>query len=221
VNDLIEFAKCIEGELRSASREPHWDASEAERYMIDIGSRRKLFMDRASQLAATIIQPRLEVLCSYFTNAGRARDEQPFHFAYWFGFTERFPASTKLTLAVEHDMRFEKIIVAYSAAMVPQFIKLNERDRLTLPLDGAADPVVADWVEARLLEFLDGYMRIDRGGEDFADESVTDPVCGMRIGRSTATASASFSGHPYFFCSRTCEERFTADPAEFVKIRAL
>jgi YHS domain-containing protein len=221
MNDLVDFAKRVKGELLNASREPHWDANEAQRYMTDMEGRRQRFMERASELAIAIIQPRLEVLCSYFANAGPTKEEHPHHFAYWFGFTERFPTSTKLTLAVEHDVRFEKIIVAYSAAMVPQYIKLNERDRLTLPLDGAADAVVTDLVEARLLEFLDGYLRIDRGGDDFADESVTDLVCGMRICRSAAAASASHYGHPYFFCSRVCEERFTANPSEFVRVKAL
>jgi hypothetical protein len=60
---------------------------------------------------------------------------------------------------------------------------------MTSPLDDVMDDAVAEWVEQRLLEFLDAYLQIDRGDDDFDEESATDPVCGMRISRSSAVAS--------------------------------
>ena len=221
MNDLVEFAKRVKGELMNANREPHWDRDQAERYMAEVELRRRRFNERASFLSTAIIQPRLEILSGYFSNASRSKDEHDFHYTYWFGFTERFPVSTNIAVGVEHDVRFEKIVVAYSAAMVPQFIKLNERDRLTLPLEDAPEEVVAKWIEDRLLEFLDGYLRLDRGGEDFTDESVTDPVCGMRITRSSAAASDSFRGHPYFFCCQDCQVRFERDPQIYVEAKLM
>ena len=43
----------------------------------------------------------------------------------------------------------------------------------------------------------------------------TDPVCGMRINTENATASTEYEGETYFFCSQTCHDAFTADPAAY------
>jgi YHS domain-containing protein len=83
------------------------------------------------------------------------------------------------------------------------------------------DDAVADWVEQRLLDFLDNYLRIDRGGDDFDEDTATDPVCGMRIIRSTAIASGSYRGHPYYFCSTDCQKKFAREPTTYVEVKSM
>ena len=221
MNDLVEFAKRVEDQLKGASDEPHWGPGEADHYMADIAVRRSRYENIAEQLNGTVIQPRLETLASYFTNANPTKDEPVGLCQCWFGYCERFPASTKVAFVVEHDVRFEKVAVCYDVSMMPLFIRFNEHDRLTLTLDEVNEERVADWVEERLLEFLDAYLRIDRGGEEFEDESVTDPVCGMRISRSSAVASDCYYGHPYFFCSEYCLAKFQDDETQYAQIKTL
>ncbi|MBI3465347.1 MAG: YHS domain-containing protein [Planctomycetes bacterium] len=48
---------------------------------------------------------------------------------------------------------------------------------------------------------------------------VTDPVCGMRLGRSDAAATEEYRGHPYYFCSSVCRERFADDPLRFITVQ--
>jgi YHS domain-containing protein len=88
-----------------------------------------------------------------------------------------------------------------------------------MPLDAMDDDVAADWIEQKLLEFLSTYLSVDRGRDDFEDESVTDPVCGMRVRRSAAAAGSDYKGHPYFFCSTACRRRFDATPEHYVTVR--
>lgn len=217
---LVEFASRVEAQLNAATREPHWETEEAERYMAAVAARRQRFEQLASRLIETVVQPRLETLAGYFSNTSLTK-EPAGRCSCWFGYCERFPASTKIALAVEHDVRFEKVAVCYEASMMPVIIKLNDRDKMTLPLDEVSDDAVADWVEQRLLEFLDAYLRIDRGCDDFDEEAATDPVCGMRITRSAAVASDSYQGHPYFFCSRECQEGFAREPTAYVDVKAM
>lgn len=106
-------------------------------------------------------------------------------------------------------------------SMMPVFIKLNERDKLTLPLDDVPDDAVAACVEEGLLEFIDVYLRIERGGEDFDDEAAIDPMCGMRISQSSAAASHSYRGHPYYFCSADCQEKLARGPTASAEARAM
>ena len=43
----------------------------------------------------------------------------------------------------------------------------------------------------------------------------TDPVCGMVIEESSAAGSIIRAGTTYCFCSRSCQERFEADPQHY------
>jgi Cu+-exporting ATPase len=46
---------------------------------------------------------------------------------------------------------------------------------------------------------------------------VTDPVCGMTFAPEDAAGSAEFNGHTYYFCAPACQERFEANPDEFIR----
>ena len=46
-------------------------------------------------------------------------------------------------------------------------------------------------------------------------ETVTDPVCGMRVDPESAADAADHGGERYHFCSPRCAERFRAEPARF------
>ncbi|MFO0915900.1 MAG: YHS domain-containing protein [Pirellulales bacterium] len=221
MSDLVAFAQSVKDQLNAAGREPHWLPEEAERYMAAVGDRRQRFEQLAARLIESVVQPRLETLAGHFTNASLPKDKPSGHCWCWFGYCERFPVSTKTAFAIEHDVRFGTVAVCYEAWMMPVFIKFNERDRLTVPLGEVNDDTVAEWVEDRLLEFLDAYLRIDRSRYDSDEEAATDPVCGMRISRSAAVASDSYLGHPYFFCSRQCQEKFAIEPTAYVQVKGM
>ncbi len=44
-----------------------------------------------------------------------------------------------------------------------------------------------------------------------------DPVCGMKVDPATAKLHAEHAGETYYFCSRGCLEKFTADPAKYLE----
>jgi len=218
---LIEFAKRLEEQLANAKREPHWDAQQADCYMAEVRLRHQQFSELAMRLSEEVIQPRLELLGGYFPNASLGTSAPTGHCDCWFGYCERFPATTKVSFAIEHDVRFENVSVCYHAIMTPQFITLPEHDRMTLPLNEVRVDQVEPWIETRLVEFLDAYLRIDRGGEDFDSTVVSDPVCGMRISKSSAVASDEYLGHPYYFCSKNCRETFIRDPTSYVTVKTM
>ena len=48
-----------------------------------------------------------------------------------------------------------------------------------------------------------------------AAASERDPVCGMTVDPARAAATAEHAGRTYYFCSKSCAERFRADPVRF------
>jgi len=60
---------------------------------------------------------------------------------------------------------------------------------------------------------LEVHQHEERGETQM--ETVKDPVCGMQIDPATAAASAEHGGTTYYFCSKSCHERFVAAPDQF------
>lgn len=46
---------------------------------------------------------------------------------------------------------------------------------------------------------------------------VTDPVCGMTIESEKAAAREAWQGQTYYFCSKSCQEKFRAAPDLYAK----
>ncbi len=47
-----------------------------------------------------------------------------------------------------------------------------------------------------------------------------DPVCGMSVDPHTAKHRHSHEGHPYYFCSARCREKFIAEPDKYLRPQA-
>ncbi len=48
-------------------------------------------------------------------------------------------------------------------------------------------------------------------------EEVRDPVCGMKVDPRRAAGEQEFEGETYYFCGRSCVQRFAADPRSFLE----
>jgi YHS domain-containing protein len=44
-----------------------------------------------------------------------------------------------------------------------------------------------------------------------------DPVCGMTVKPETAAGSYDYNGTRYYFCGKSCLERFKANPESFLR----
>ena len=42
-----------------------------------------------------------------------------------------------------------------------------------------------------------------------------DPVCGMKVRKDNAVATAEYEGETYYFCATSCKEEFMKDPKEY------
>jgi uncharacterized membrane protein YraQ (UPF0718 family)/YHS domain-containing protein len=51
------------------------------------------------------------------------------------------------------------------------------------------------------------------GGGEYAK----DPVCGMQVERANPGATSRHDGHPVYFCSDRCKERFDKEPARYTE----
>src|SRR6476620_1804741 len=51
---------------------------------------------------------------------------------------------------------------------------------------------------------------------DAAAPPAIDPVCGMKVNVSSAKHTFDYNGEMYYFCGRSCVEKFSANPTAFL-----
>lgn len=212
---LAEFQLALKQKTTSA-RQALASGDEICRQMEALGPKLRAFEQLAARIASSIILPRLSALVACFAHANVVRSERPDHCAAVFGYCERFPVSCRIQFDVAHDSAVDQVILHYELDMMPVFHKYEPHDKFTTEVNAVDDEAVADWVEQRLLAFLDDYLRLDRGEPTLDEDLLTDPVCGMRMTRGAAAAQDSYRGHAYYFCSSACRDQFVADPGRFV-----
>jgi YHS domain-containing protein len=44
-----------------------------------------------------------------------------------------------------------------------------------------------------------------------------DPVCGMDVDEQKAAGTSQYKGRQYFFCAKSCKEKFDRNPEQYVK----
>lgn len=62
----------------------------------------------------------------------------------------------------------------------------------------------------------DAHEHHAHGAAETKQLTVKDPVCGMGVDPHTAKHRAEHEGHPNYFCSDGCREKFVADPAKYL-----
>lgn len=43
-----------------------------------------------------------------------------------------------------------------------------------------------------------------------------DPVCGMKVKKSQAPAVSEYKGKKYYFCAKSCKQRFDKAPEKYI-----
>jgi YHS domain-containing protein len=85
-----------------------------------------------------------------------------------------------------------------------------------MQLDEVDENNVAAWVEARILHFVDTYLRLETSNHHQEENMVTDPVCGMCVNKAFAPAQATHGGKTYYFCVPECHARFVENPERYL-----
>jgi P-type Cu+ transporter len=76
-----------------------------------------------------------------------------------------------------------------------------------------------DKAETGMTDHAHHHHAHDQAGDDRGSpvaETVTDPVCGMRVDPATSTHRADYHGETFHFCGGGCKAKFEADPARYL-----
>lgn len=131
--------------------------------------------------------------------------------------TERFPAATTLVFGVHRAPADRALVVQYRLEIVPALMDYQTEDEIHLTIAELDRPeIVAAWVEARILRFVDTYLQIEANSFYQARNARTDPVCRTHVWTTTAACTVDYAGRTLHFCSEACRTRFLEQPAGFI-----
>ena len=218
MSDLQSLEQKIQQRLKSVEEANRSQQIRLQTKMTEIEERHTRFNRLADEVVADIIEPRMQTLAGFFDNAELLEGSDPVWHSCTcrFDHSARYPASVKLTIFVTHDAEIENLLLAYDLEILPIFFKFEGHDQQGFPLDAPNRQDVVDWVDEKILAFIDTYLRLEQTDQYQQSVLVTDPVCGMRFRRSIASAEAEHAGHTWFFCSPGCHDRFMADPSRYI-----
>jgi YHS domain-containing protein len=122
-----------------------------------------------------------------------------------------------LELGVYPDANVENILVVYNLEILPIFFRFAGRDQIAFPIEGVDEPQLIEWIEKKIHDFLDTYLRLEESDHYQRENVVIDPVCGMQINKAWAAARLEYQGETYFFCVDECRAKFAENPQLYVK----
>jgi YHS domain-containing protein len=185
-----------------------------------IDSIMKELLDQREKLTAiakrkidTIILPRMEELARLFDNAQVKvlHTDQNFSCVCEFVHTPRFPATVQLSIALLPGNN-ENLTVRYDLSILPVLMAYDRNFEGTFPFEDSEE-ALAHWVDDRIVDFVDTYLRLESHPLYQKDNIVVDIVCGMRIPLSTATSSVERHGRTFYFCSEHCKKVYVTGVA--------
>jgi len=95
-------------------------------------------------------------------------------------------------MAVSRDGQCETLLVLYDLEILPVFFQFQGSDQLTIPLEQFDEKKIADWVDQKIIDFVDTYLRLETVDQYQTDNLVEDPVCGMRVKKAFAAAKIEY-----------------------------
>ena len=184
------------------------------------------FEQMAEDLHGRVIHPRVEALTNRLGTLPLVHGEMDqcqtavgVHTRCVFARTPRFPATTTLTVGLLHDQAKEVASVFCRIEIVPILFNLAQEDHLDVSLETPDEQAVVQWVEDRLLRFLQLYLSLETDQRYQRQNLVQDPVCGMQVSAAVAEHHVEHHRHSYHFCSQGCRDKFVADPAFYLQRR--
>ncbi len=208
----------IQTKLQALKERKQVQENHVQQRMHEFEQRHERFTVIADRIMQTLIRPRMEKLHSYFSNARflPPGNSGKHHCTCCFEHTSEYPATAKLELAVSRDGECETLLILYNLDILPVFFQFQGSDQLAMPLAQCAEKKIADWVDQKIVDFVDTYLRLETVDQYQADNLVNDPVCGMRVNKAFAAAKMEYKGATYYFCLGDCQKKFAQNPERYL-----
>jgi len=220
--EVGDLERKIKAKLALNEERQQLQLNHCHEFMLEAEVRHQRYTAVADRLMQAVIRPRMEKLKSLFDNARMPDTQNSRHTCcFQFEHTDRFPATVRLELSVTRDGEIKTVVLKYQLEILPVFFALEGQDQLTMLLEEVEDKKAAAWVETKILQFVDSYLRLETSNQHQEEDLVIDPVCGIRVNKAFAHDQMTLNGQTYYFCTAECQVRFAENTQRYLAGKAV
>lgn len=117
-------------------------------------------------------------------------------------------AAIKLSFSVAPDLQIRNVIVQYNLQIVPVLWKFESSASFSTPIDAMDVDALAKWLDDRIIDFVELFMKIHASEVYDKAEFVEDPIAKVKFPKFAAGASLVHGGQTYFFIDNTTQQEF-------------
>jgi YHS domain-containing protein len=217
MSDLTDLEQKIKAKLALRQEQDSLREQHFHRQMAEAEARHQRYTAIADRLMQEVIRPRMEKLSTFFENAKISEVRSSRHNSCCqFEHTARFPALASLEIGVSRDGEIKTLILQSRQEILPVFFTIESHDALPMLLERVDEGKATSWVDAKILHFVEAYLRVETSGLFQQENIVTDPVCRMSVNKAFAPAQVTHGGTTYYFCAHECHARFAQNPEHYL-----
>jgi hypothetical protein len=157
---------------------------------------------------AALWKPRLELLVEKFGSLVQSTPrivpstrEATFKFQ-----SKQAHVQMKLSASTDRDIR--KVILGYDLQIVPVLWRFNPHAEIEFPLDAVDRGAAAQWIDDRIVEFVQTYFSLGENETYLKDRMVEDPIAHVRFPRDAAATTLEWQGNKLYFIGEETRREF-------------
>ncbi|MBL8850748.1 MAG: hypothetical protein JNG89_13795 [Planctomycetaceae bacterium] len=214
MNDTSSLASRIDAQVAGMQQQiAEFQKSAEQEYLAREKRYHEQYLPAVAQVV-TLVKPRLQLLADRFKDKVHVT---PLLTAHQRQLTYRFDARVariELTFRVSHDADVRNLVFDQELDVLPILMQFDKHSRLTAPLDNLDLPKIAQWVDDRIVAFVQTYLEIHQNRYYQKDILVTDPVAGVELPQFAARCTLESGGKTYYFVSEETRREFEARGAK-------
>jgi YHS domain-containing protein len=119
-------------------------------------------------------------------------------------------ARIELRLSVFTDVDVRKAVFDYDLEILPILMKFDSHSQIEFPLDAVDQDKLAQWIDDRIVSFVNTYLSLHENVYYLKGHMVEDPVAKMQFPKYAAGATAEVGGKTVYFISEETRREFLA-----------
>jgi hypothetical protein len=112
-------------------------------------------------------------------------------------------ARIKLRFGVAPDLDVRNLVFTYDLDIIPILMKFDRHDEIQIPLDAVNETTLGQWLDDRIVSFVQTYLSLHENQYYLRDHMVEDPVANVRFPKYAAGATLDEHGEKIYFLDDT------------------
>jgi hypothetical protein len=108
-------------------------------------------------------------------------------------------ARVRLKLSAFTDQDVQNIFLNYDLEIIPVLMHFKPHDEVAFPLNAVDKEAVAQWIDDRIVDFVQTYFALGENDIYLKEQMVEDPIAHVCFPKMAAVATVDWDGKKYYF----------------------